>query len=187
MRLKVGLLAIGAVVIAAATVSAAVLPVAAPARGPVTSATTWQDLRIVKVEFPTNLDIDQQTVYVLKTAAEWNSFWAQVPDVTVEGMAVGQLPAVDFSHQFAVVASYGWHEEGYAISVTHAKFNGGQVYVAVDRQVPNPENCRPYVDPFFGGIAIVEQPAVSDFSTTPVGSLYHQTLEPKWDIPTRQC
>jgi hypothetical protein len=177
----------GAVVIAAATVSAAVLPVVAPSRGPVTSATTWQDLRVVQVQFPDNLDIDVEAVYVIRTAAEWNAFWAQVPGVTVDGLAVGELPHVDFSRQFAIVASYGWHEEGYAISVTHAKFNGQQVYVAVDRQVPNPANCRPYVDPFFGGIAIVDQPAVADFSTTPVGSLYHQVLEAEWDVPTRQC
>jgi hypothetical protein len=180
-------MAISAIVIAAATVSAAVLPMAPAKTGPVTAVTTWQDLRVVQVQFPDNLDIDVEAVYTLRTAAEWNAFWAQVPDVTVDGLAVGELPYVDFSHQFAVVASYGWHEEGYAISVTHAKFNGQAVYVQVDRQIPNPANCRPYIDPFFGGIAIIDAPAVGDLATTPVGASYNQVMEDEWDVPVREC
>jgi len=155
--------------------------------GAVSSQTTWTDLPIVSVAFPENLDIDIEAVYVLKTQAQWDAFWARVPDVTVEGQAVGDMPAPNFDHQFAVVASYAWKAEGYAIAVTHAKFNGQQIAVEVDRQVPNPSNCRVYFDPFFGGIAIVEQPQGGDFASTPVGSTYNQVVEPRWEFATRDC
>lgn len=156
-------------------------------RGAVTAQTTWQDLKVVQVAFPENLDLDWEGVYVIKTEAQWNAFWARVPQVTVEGKAVGEIPQPDFSHQFAVVASYGWKSEGYAIQVTHAKFNGQQIAVQVDRQVPNPANCRVYFDPFFGGIAIIEQPAASNFASLPVGSSYNQVMEARWATATRDC
>jgi hypothetical protein len=44
MKSKFAILAIGALILATATVSAAVLPVMTAPRGPVTSATTWADL-----------------------------------------------------------------------------------------------------------------------------------------------
>jgi hypothetical protein len=187
LKLKAALLGLGAFVLAATTVSAALLVVVPTPKGPVTTATTWTDLPVVSVAFPDNLNIKLEQVYVLKTQAQWNAFWQSVPGVTVEGKAIGDLPAPDFSHQFAVVASYGWKSEGYAIQVTHAKTNGMQVAVQVDRQVPNPSNCRVYFDPFFGGIAIVEQPHTAHFDATPVGSSYNQVMEPRWASATRDC
>ncbi|HEX9709838.1 MAG TPA: hypothetical protein VGB42_07745 [Candidatus Thermoplasmatota archaeon] len=187
MKSKVLLISVSAVLIATTTVSAALLPFLPVAPGPVTEATTWQDLPIVRVVFPDNLDIDVEAVYVIKNAEQWQAFWQSVPDVTVEGTATGELPYVDFEHNFAVIASYAWHEEGYAIDVTDAKFNGDQVFVQVDRQEPNPENCRPYFDPFYGGIAIIAQPDVEDFASTPVGASYQQVLEEEWDVPSRNC
>lgn len=187
MRSKLLLLSVAAVLIATTTVSAALLPLLPSAPGPVTEATTWTDLETVRVIFPDNLDIDVEAVYVIKTADQWQAFWASVPDVTVEGTPTGELPFVDFDHSFAVIASYAWKEEGFAIQVTNAQFNGEQVFVQVDRQQPNPENCRPYFDPFYGGIAIIEKPDVSDFSSTPVGASYQQVLEAEWDVPSRNC
>jgi hypothetical protein len=187
MRSKLLLLGVTAVLIATTTVSAALLPMLPAAPGKVTEVTTWEELDTVRVIFPDNLDIDVEAVYVIKTADQWHAFWTMVPDVTVEGTPTGELPFVDFDHNFAVIASYAWHEEGYAIEVTNAQFNGEQVYVQIDRQEPNPANCRPYFDPFFGGIAIIEKPDVSDFSGTPVGASYQQVLEDEWDVPTRNC
>jgi hypothetical protein len=187
MKLRVAVLAAGALILATATVSAAIQPAIPTNRGALTSATTWKDLPIVKVSFPDNLDLATEGVFVLKTQAQWDSFWASVPQVTKEGLAVGQIPQPDFTHQFAVVASYGWKSEGYAISTTHAKFNGQQVAVNVDRQVPNPSNCRVYFDPFYGGISIVEQPSGVDFTNVPVGATYHQVMEARWAQSTRDC
>jgi len=187
LKSKFAILAIGALVLATATVSAAVLPAITAPRGPVTAATTWADLKVTRVAFPTNLDVDHEGVWVLKTTDQWNAFWASVPQPTDPSQPVGDIPYVDFTHQFAVVASYGWHDEGFAISVTHARFNGMAAYVEVDRQVQNPDNCRPHYDPFFGGVAIVEKPAVTNFASTQVGASYHQVLEPQWTYATRDC
>jgi hypothetical protein len=187
MQLKIGILVTGALLIATATVSAAIMPMIPTGRGPVTAQTTWQDLHVVSVAFPANLDLKTEGVYVLKTQDQWNAFWSSVPQVTVGGKAVGAIAQPDFSHQFAIVASYGWKSEGYAISVTHAKFNGQQVYVQVDRQVPNPDNCRVYFDPFFGGVSIVEAPHAANFATMPVGSAYNQVMEARWASATRDC
>ena len=187
MKLRVAVLAAGALILATATVSAAIMPAIPTNRGSITSQTTWTDLPIVKVAFPENLDLDYEAVFVLKTQEQWDAFWAGVPQVTAEGLAVGEIPQPDFTHQFAIVASYGWKSEGYAISATHAKFNGQQVAVSVDRQFPNPSNCRVFFDPFYGGISIVEQPAVSNFADTPVGSTYHQVMEARWALATRDC
>ncbi len=187
MRSKLVLVSVTAVLIATTTVSAALLPFLPGAPGPVTEVTTWDELPTVRVLFPDNLDIDVEAVYVFKNADQWHAFWASVPDATVEGQETGELPYVDFEHNFAVIASYAWKDDGYAIEVTDAKFNGQQVYVEVDRQEPNPKNCRPYFDPFFGGIAIIQQPDVEDFTSTPVGASYQQVLEAEWDLPTRQC
>jgi hypothetical protein len=187
MKMRIGLLALGAFVLVGTTVSAALMPWVPANHAAVAAQTTWTDLDIVSVEFPANLDIDVEAVYVLKTQEQWDAFWARVPDVTVEGEPVGYAKQPDFSHQFAVVASYAWKAEGYAISVTDAKFNGQQVAVQVDRQVPNPSNCRVYFDPFYGGVAIVENPAVADFSATPVGSNYVEVMEARWEHATRDC
>ena len=187
MKSKILLFSVTAILIATTTVSAAILPFFPGVPGEVTEATTWEQLEIKQVIFPENLDIDVYSVYVIKNAEQWHAFWQSVPEITVAGSPTGELPYVDFENTFAVIASYGWHEEGYAISVTDAKFNGEQVYVQVDRQEPNPANCRPYFDPFFGGIAIIEQPAVEDFNSTPVGASYQQVLEEEWDVPTRNC
>jgi hypothetical protein len=187
MKLRIPLLALGACVLIGTTVSAAVMPWIPNNHPAVVAQTTWTNLPIISVAFPDNLDIKEEAVYVLKTQAQWDAFWAEVPGVTVAGKPVGEVAQPDFSHQFAVVASYAWKSEGYAISVTNAKFNGQQVAVQVDRQVPNPSNCRVYFDPFYGGVAIVEQPNVADFTTTPVGSHYDQTMEARWDHATRDC
>ncbi len=187
MRSKLLLFSVTAILIATTTVSAALLPLFPATPGPVTEATTWQQLPTVRVIFPDNLDIDVESVYVIKTADQWDAFWSTVPDVTVEGTPTGELPYVDFEHNFAVIASYAWKEEGYAIDVTDAQFNGHQVYVQVDRQEPNPDNCRPYFDPFYGGIAIIQKPDVANFESTPVGATYQQVLEAEWDIPSRAC
>lgn len=187
MRMKIAVLAIGALALVGTTVSAAIMPWTPNNHAAVASQTTWTNLQVVSVQFPDNLDIDVEGVYVLKTQAQWDAFWERVPDVTVDGRAVGSVAQPDFSHQFAIVASYAWKGEGYAISVTNAKFNGQQVAVQVDRQVPNPSNCRVYFDPFFGGVAIVEQPHVDNFAVTPVGSSYNQVVEARWDHATRDC
>ena len=187
MRMKIVVLAIGAIALAGTTVSAAIMPFIPTNHAAVTQQTTWTNLPVISVAFPDNLDIDVEAVYVLKTQAQWDAFWAQVPDVTVEGKPVGDVVQPDFSHQFAVVASYAWKGEGYAISVTNAKFNGKEVAVEVQRQVPNPANCRVFWDPFFGGVAIIEQPHVADFSSTPVGSSYDQVMEARWPQATRDC
>jgi hypothetical protein len=187
MKLKIGILAAGALLIATATVSAAIMPAIPNARASVTAQTTWTDLKVVSVAFPANLDIKSEAVYVLKTQDQWNVFWANVPKVTVDGKAIGAVPQPDFSHQFAIVASYGWKSEGYAIQVTHAKYNGQQVAVQVDRQVPNPANCRVYFDPFYGGVSIVEAPHSANFASTPVGSSYNQVMEARWSTATRDC
>ena len=187
MKSKLAILGVTALLIATTTVSAALLPFLPVPRGPVSDATTWQDLETLKVIFPENLDIDVHQVYVIKNTEQWQSFWASVPQVTEEGKPLGEIPYVDFEHTFAVVASYGWHEEGYAIEVTKARYNGERVYVQVDRQEPNPQNCRPYFDPFFGGIAIIDQPEVADFSETMVGASYQQVLEDAWPVANRDC
>ena len=187
MRMKIAVLAIGALALVGTTVSAAMMPWIPANHDAVTAQTTWTDLPIISVQFPENLDIDVEAVYVLKTQAQWDAFWARVPDVTVDGQPVGSVVQPDFSHQFAVVASYAWKAEGFAISVTDAKFNGQQVAVQVDRQIPNPANCRVYFDPFYGGIAIVEQPDVENFALTPVGSNYNQVMEARWEHATRDC
>ena len=180
MKLKIGILAVGALVLATATVSAAIMPAIPNNRSSIIQQTTWQDLKIVSVAFPSNLDIKTEGVYVLKTQEQWNAFWANVPSVTDATQRVGDIPQPDFTHQFAVVASYGWKSEGYAISATHAKFNGQQVYVQVDRQVPNPANCRVYFDPFYGGVSIVEAPHGANLATTTVGASYNQVMEAQW-------
>lgn len=187
MKLRIPVLAIGAFVLIMGTVSAALMPWIPANHEEVTAQTTWTDLTIVSVQFPENLDIDVEAVYVLKTQAQWDAFWARVPDITVDGQPVGQVAQPDFSHQFAVVASYAWKAEGYAISVTDAKFNGREVAIQVDRQVPNPANCRVYFDPFYGGVAIVENPDVDDFTVTPVGSNYNEVMEARWEFATRDC
>jgi hypothetical protein len=187
MKTKIAVLALGAFVLIGTTVSAAIMPWTPTNHAAVAAQTTWTNLPITQVTFPDNLDIDVEAVYVLKTQAQWDAFWARVPGVTVDGQPVGEVAHPDFTHQFAVVASYAWKSEGYAISVTNAKFNGQQVAIQVDRQVPNPSNCRVYFDPFYGGIAIVEQPHVDSFGTTPVGSQYNQVMEARWDHATRDC
>ena len=187
MKMKIAVLALGAFVLIGTTVSAAMMPWIPTNHAAVAAQTTWTNLPIVQVAFPDNLDIDIEATYVLKTQAQWDAFWARVPGVTVDGVPVGEVAHPDFTHQFAVVASYAWKSEGYAIAVTSAKFNGQQIAVQVDRQVPNPSNCRVYFDPFYGGIAIIEQPHAGTFSGTPVGSSYHQTMEARWDHATRDC
>ena len=181
------MLALGAFVLIGTTVSAAIMPWMPSDHEAVVAQTTWTDLPVISVAFPDNLDIDEEAVYVLKNQAQWDAFWAQVPDVTVDGQPVGSVVQPDFSHQFAVIASYAWKAEGYAISVTDAKYNGNQIAVEVERQVPNPSNCRVYFDPFYGGIAIVEQPEASTFVSTPVGAHYEQTMEARWEHATRDC
>lgn len=187
MKLKFAALVILTVVLGTATVSAALLPAIAAPRTATTQQTTWSDLQVKQVAFPENLDIDVEAVYVIKTPEQWAAFWSNVPEATDPSAPTGEIPYVDFTHQFAVIASYGWKDEGYAISVTHAKFNGKAVFVTVDRQTPNPLNCRPRFDPFFGGIAIVERPAAEDFTVTPVGAVYQYVLETRWANPTRGC
>jgi hypothetical protein len=187
MKLRVAVLAAGALILATATVSAAIMPAIPTNRSSLTSATTWTDLPVVKVAFPENLNLANEGVFVLTTQAQWDAFWATVPKLTTDGLAVGDIPQPDFTHQFAIVASYGWKSEGYAISSTHAKYNGQQVAVNVDRQVPNPSNCRVYFDPFYGGISVVEQPAGVNFASTPVGATYHQVMEARWAQATRDC
>lgn len=187
MKLRIPVLALGALVLIGTTVSAAIMPWIPSNHEATVKQTTWTDLPIIQVTFPDNLDIDEEAVYVLKTQAQWDAFWAQVPDVTVDGKPVGEVAKPDFSHQFAVIASYAWKAEGFAISVTQARFNGNQIAVEVERQIPNPANCRVYFDPFYGGIAIVEQPEVADFTATPIGSHYEQTMEARWEHATRDC
>lgn len=173
MRFKYALVAVAAVIVATATVSAAVLP-AAP-RQPGLNPGAWTPLAVTKVAFPDGVTIDREAVLVIATQDEYNAFLQ-----TVSSPAAGRdFPPLDFTTSFLVVASYGFKDLGYAISVDSAKTNGERVVVTVDRQVDNPEHCRiTHSLQFQGHLAVISKPSALDLTESQVGIANHESIMP---------
>lgn len=173
MRFKYALVAVAAVIVATATVSAAVLP-AAP-RQATLNAGAWTPLPLTKVAFPDGVTIDHEAVFVITTQEEYSAFVRTLPTAATDR----DFPTLDFTHSFLVVASYGFKDLGYAISVDSAKTNGERVVVTVDRQIDNPEHCRiTHNLQFQGQLAVISKPTTLDLTPDAVGFANRESVMP---------
>jgi hypothetical protein len=173
MRFKYALVAVAAVIVATATVSAAVLP-AAPRQATLNQG-AWTPLALSKVAFPSGVTIDHEAVFVITTQEEYSAFLRTLPTAPPGR----DFPTLDFTNSFLVVASYGFKDLGYAITVDSAKTNGERIVVTVDRQTDNPEHCRiTHSLQFEGQLAVIAKPSTLDVSPGTVGIANRESVMP---------
>jgi len=163
-------MAVVGITLAAATVSAAVLPMTSPNRGLAPSPDSWRAVQGIHAFFPANTQIAAEGVFVIQSAEQLAGFWQAHASAVDPARPGAVAPTVDFSKHILLVVSYGVKHGNYDLRVAHVLTNGERFILAVEHTVPNERGCH-YDDGavFHGTMLLVGRGEVRDPSTATVG------------------
>jgi hypothetical protein len=163
MKRRVLVLGLATLALAAATVSAAVMP-GIPLFRP--AAPAWTPVSVQPFELPAGATVEAQTSFAITSQTQYLAF---------QRSAGGSgYPYVDFERQVLIVTSLGQQDFGNRVTIAGATTDGSRISVQLSQMVDNPSHCRPAPQLHqVGQMAVISKPASLDASQP--GALGFQT------------